>query len=551
MNILYYMLQQSWKLLAFATVSSVIAGVSGAALVAVISQEINAFGQQPALVWIFFALCLSCLVFKSCSEISLLHLTQTTVCDMRISLSRKLLATMQKKQQTLGKSSIFAILTSDVNVFMQAFQVLPLIISDGIIVTSCLAYMAWISWKTFIVFALCLIIGATGYHYAEQRPLRLMVNIREQTTVLFQNFRDLIEGSKELQLNKRRGQGFVEQVISPGAWDYCRLYVKCMSGYSLVTNFGTVVFYVAIGVTLFLLPQLLALSVDVVVTSTLLLLYLLRPMSELMGALPSLRQAAISLKKIQQLDCDLSPDIADHHANNPFSSRSPLQLKLNEVCHQYPGLTEDSHFTLGPVDLSIHQGELLFIVGGNGSGKTTLAMLILGLYTPEQGTVSLNGLTVVDSNLEHYREHFSAVFSDFHLFEQLLGIDQEDIGGSAMRYLQLLHLAHKVNVVDGKYSTTSLSTGQRKRLALVSAYLEDRPIYLFDEWAADQDPVFKRVFYTELLPELKARGKTVLVITHDDVYFSVADRIVKLEDGHVRPFVEQPPLSRADLARTY
>ena len=191
---------------------------------------------------------------------------------------------------------------------------------------------------------------------------------------------------------------------------------------------------------------------------------------------------------------------------------------------------------LGPMDLTIHQGELLFIVGGNGSGKTTLAMLLLGLYQPEAGTITLNGVPVTEANLENYRQYFSAVFSDFHLFEQLLGTDQQALSDRTTHYIKLFGMAHKVKVIDSKFSTIDLSSGQRKRLALVSSYLEDRPIYLFDEWASDQDPVFKRVFYTELLPDLKARGKTVLIITHDDAYFHLADRIIKLEDGHLEEY---------------
>jgi putative pyoverdin transport system ATP-binding/permease protein len=158
-------------------------------------------------------------------------------------------------------------------------------------------------------------------------------------------------------------------------------------------------------------------------------------------------------------------------------------------------------------------------------------MLLLGLYEPERGCIELKGVPVDGRNIAHYRQHFSAVFADFHLFDEMLGTDQQDIKDLATRYLDALGLTHKVQVKSGQFTTTKLSTGQRKRLALVSSYLEDRPVYLFDEWAADQDPAFKRVFYRELLPELKSRGKTVIVISHDDAYFDCADRIVTLFEG--------------------
>jgi putative ATP-binding cassette transporter len=207
------------------------------------------------------------------------------------------------------------------------------------------------------------------------------------------------------------------------------------------------------------------------------------------------------------------------------------RLDLVGVTHRYRRENEEESFLLGPVDLSFEPGELVFLVGGNGSGKTTLAKLLVGLYTPESGTICLNGRPVCDADREHYRQHFAAVFGDFYLFERLVGLGRPDLDAQAADYLRHLRLDHKVTVRDGTFSTTDLSQGQRKRLALLTAYLEDRPVYLFDEWAADQDPLFKKLFYTQLLPELKARGKAVLVISHDERYFGGADRLVRLDYG--------------------
>jgi putative pyoverdin transport system ATP-binding/permease protein len=206
-------------------------------------------------------------------------------------------------------------------------------------------------------------------------------------------------------------------------------------------------------------------------------------------------------------------------------------LELVNVMHTYHREKDDSHFALGPINLRFRPGELVFLVGGNGSGKSTLAKIITGLYMPESGEIRLDGKPVTDKNRDDYRQLFSAVFADFYLFENLLGIHNRNVDEQAKMYLEQLHLSHKVKVKDGALSTTAVSQGQRKRLALLTAYLEDRAFYLFDEWAADQDPLFKDVFYTQLLPELKARGKTVLVISHDDKYFDVADRVIKLDYG--------------------
>jgi putative pyoverdin transport system ATP-binding/permease protein len=208
-------------------------------------------------------------------------------------------------------------------------------------------------------------------------------------------------------------------------------------------------------------------------------------------------------------------------------------LELSHINHTYRG--DEQSFHLGPIDLKVAGGQLVFIIGGNGSGKSTLAKLLTGLYIPELGEIKLNDQTITNENREWYRQHFAVVFADFFLFDKLLGLGQDatKLDTEAQRYLQLLQIEHKVQVKDGVLSTTNLSQGQRKRLALLTAYLEDRPIYLFDEWAADQDPLFRDIFYQQLLPQLKERGKLIFAISHDDRYFAVADRLIKLDYGQV------------------
>jgi putative ATP-binding cassette transporter len=166
------------------------------------------------------------------------------------------------------------------------------------------------------------------------------------------------------------------------------------------------------------------------------------------------------------------------------------------------------------------------------------------VYTPESGAISIDDTLV--KNAEHYRQYFSVVFSGFHLFDTMFGLHGAGLDQRASEYLAMLKLAHKVQVVDGKFSTTDLSQGQCKRLALLTALLEDRPIYVFDEWAADQDPYFKNIFCLQIILDLKARGKTVFVISHDDRYYQVADRIVKLDGGQVVSDITQEP-AVADL----
>jgi putative ATP-binding cassette transporter len=249
-----------------------------------------------------------------------------------------------------------------------------------------------------------------------------------------------------------------------------------------------------------------------------------------------LSRANVALNKIETLGLTLASQETEQRLALPASTETetpPPSLELRGVTHAYHRERENSSFTLGPINFTFESGELIFLTGGNGSGKTTLIKLITGLYLPEAGEVRLDGQPVTPATLENYRQHFATVFSDFYLFESLLGVDSPEVDARALEYLKQLHLDHKVQIRDGALSTTALSQGQRKRLALLVAYLEDRPFYVFDEWAADQDPHFKDIFYYQILPALKARGKTVIVISHDDRYYPVADRVIKLENGSI------------------
>jgi len=199
------------------------------------------------------------------------------------------------------------------------------------------------------------------------------------------------------------------------------------------------------------------------------------------------------------------------------------------VSYTYPGHDGQADVVLGPFDLTVKRGEILFITGENGAGKSTLVMLLTGLYAPRQGSLTLDGKAIDDSALDGYRELFSTVFYDFHLLDDLIlptDIEPGEIEG----VLDKLKLSHKVSVTEGRLSTTDLSAGQRRRLALLQVYLDRRPIIVLDEWAAEQDPIFRRFFYTEILPELHRRGTTIVAVSHDDRYFSAAQRCLMLMD---------------------
>ncbi|HYC27184.1 MAG TPA: cyclic peptide export ABC transporter, partial [Chitinophagaceae bacterium] len=259
------------------------------------------------------------------------------------------------------------------------------------------------------------------------------------------------------------------------------------------------------------------------------LLYLIGPINGILTSAPTLMQFRVALGRIRGFLKEIPANLDLNEPVKPLVANLE-SIKMKGVKFRYKNDIDNHVFEVGPIDLEAHKGEILFIIGGNGSGKTTLAKLLIGLYSPDEGSILVNNKPVESSQLSEY---FSTVFSPSYLFEKLYNIDTDAKSAEISKYLKVLDLEEKVSIKNNKYSTIELSSGQRKRLALLQCYLEDSPVCLFDEWAADQDPDYRNFFYRTLLPEMKKQGKIIIAITHDDNYFDVADRILKMKQGKI------------------
>jgi putative ATP-binding cassette transporter len=325
---------------------------------------------------------------------------------------------------------------------------------------------------------------------------------------------------------------FLDEEVEVTARGFRNLSIQGLNRFAISSSVGKLIFFIAAGIILFALPEIINTDKQLISSYILTFTFMMLPIDNIVNNLPYISKSNVALQKIQGLGLSLGLH-PEPISQNVSENKGWARLELRNVVYPYHKADIDDEFTLGPINLKISRGEVLFLIGGNGSGKSTLAKLLTGLYAPESGEVRIDGITIVDSNREWYRQHFAAIFADFHLFEKLLGLEDKHLDQQAERTLRKLRLVGKVSVLGGRLSTLQLSQGQRKRLAMLTAYLEDRPVYLFDEWAADQDPVFKDLFYREILPDLKEKGKTLIVISHDDRYFHLADRTIKLEDGKI------------------
>ncbi|KAF3891328.1 MULTISPECIES: cyclic peptide export ABC transporter [Nostocales] len=534
MRLISFLLSSSWKIVTLAIVTGFLSGGSNASLIALISSAAsNSANSRLAIaIWGFAGLTLVALITSVISQMLLIRISQNAIFQLRLRLSNQILASELSHLEQLGNPRILATLTEDVQTVAHAVHVMPHLCIDIAIVIGCLTYVTWLSWLVFLMVLGVAVVAIGSCQWLLNQGKKYLSLAREDQDILFKHFRTITEGVKELKLNYKRRQAFLAKDLQPTATTFSSHNIKGLSFYSFTTSWGRLIFFFAIGFVIFSLPNILIINPQTLAGFILTFTYLMLPMNNIVENIPIITRASIALDKIESLGLSLESK-AERSIEPPEAQTLWRDLQLLDVTHNYKTHKEDSSFGIGPINLTFVPHQLVFIVGGNGSGKSTLAKIIVGLYTPESGKILFDGKTINEENREWYRQHFSVVFSDFYLFDELLGLDNLALETKSKEYLKLLRLDRKVTIENGKLSTTNLSQGQRKRLALLTAYLEDRPIYLFDEWAADQDPVFKEVFYTELLPRLRDRGKTVIAITHDDRYFHVADRIIKLDYGQI------------------
>jgi putative ATP-binding cassette transporter len=532
MNLIGFLLRASWLTVAIAALTGSLSGGCSVLLIALINNAISSNNSSASqLIWSFTGLALVTLVTSLLSRFLLVSLSQEAVYKLRLRLSGLILSCPLRHLEELGANRLLATLTDDIQAISTTVFNIPFLCINIALVVGCLAYLCWLSWAVFLITFVFLAVAIASVQFLIIKADRLLKLAREEQDRLFKHFRGITDGIKELKLHVRRREAFLTeelQVTAASSRDY---RVTGLKIFAITLSFGELLFFILLGLLVFSLPQLTTISTPVLSGYVLTLTYLMRPLQGILEILPGLSQASVALQKIDTLGLSLASRSEAISTVQPDSQSFFKSIEFIQITHSYRREQEESSFTLGPIDLVFHPGELVFIVGGNGSGKSTLAKLITGLYIPEAGEIRLDGEAIIEQNREAYRQLFATVFSDFYLFERILGISLNNLDTQAQKYLRQLQLEHKVQVKEGVLSTTDLSQGQRKRLALLTAYLEDRPIYLFDEWASDQDPFFREVFYKQLLPELKHRGKTVLAISHDDRYFHLADRMLKLDYG--------------------
>ncbi|AKA23543.1 cyclic peptide export ABC transporter [Pseudomonas chlororaphis] len=512
-----------------------VGGLAITLLLATINNALHSqTGMSQGVVLTFAALCLLALTSSIVSDIGTNYVGQRIIAALRKDLGEKVLSAPIGQIERYRSHRLIPVLTHDVDTISDfSFAFTPLAIA-ATVTLGCLGYLAYLSVPMFLMMVVAILIGTSVQYVAGGKGIRGFDLARDQEDELQRYYNAIASGAKELRMHRPRRYRMNTHRIQETADRIALIQVRSVNIYILAKTFGSMLFFVVIGLALAMQAYNPNPDPTVITGFVLVLLYMKGPLENLVAYLPVVGKAKIAFGRISELSERFSSP-EPHLLLDDSEAPKPVvrSLELRGVSYSPPPVEGSEPFHLGPIDLHIKQGDIVFIVGENGCGKTTLIKLLLGLYPPQAGEIRLNGEAVTDPVRDDYRQLFTTVFADYYLFDDLVQGSGGKSLDSASQYLDRLEIAHKVSIKDGAFTTTDLSTGQRKRLALVNAWLEERPVLVFDEWAADQDPAFRRIFYTELLPDLKRLGKTIIVISHDDRYFDIADQLVRLRAGKV------------------
>jgi len=503
------------------------------ALISIVSQTTATQGVSPRLMFMFV---ISIIVFHiththtlvtaSRDAEQLIHRLRTRLFDL---VRQTDLITIEK----IGHASLQGVLTQDTQVLSQVLPILVIGLQQSLMLVFLAAYLAWLS-PLACVLSFGLAGLAVALHFARVKTIRLLMRRADTAErTVFKGLSELIKGFKEIRMSDSRAEGVVGHLAgasTDAGESNAQLKLKWGRNYAATEA----LLYSLAGLIVFVVPVFAPDFHKVVMPATIVVIFIAGPVCTVAFATPMVTQAELALEHIASMEDRLAAAAADTATETREALEGKLEsIGLTRVTHAYRDDQGDPLFAAGPLDAQFKAGRITFITGGNGSGKSTLLRLLTGLIPTDSGQILVNGSPLGIEQLQSYRDKICAVFSDFHLSSRIYCIN-DHTPGRIDELLSRLDISTKVKVENNTFSTTDLSTGQRKRLALMVAELEDKPVMVLDEWAADQDPHFRRIFYEKLLPDLKDRGKIIICVTHDDRWFHMADQIYHMEEGRMK-----------------
>ena len=517
-------------------VMSGLGGVSNAAILAAINSGAQAAGNGEVSVSSAALFVVALLLFIKTQHYILIATTveiEAIIHKLRVRLMDEVRHSELLPLDEIGRAAIVAAITKETATLTQATNMVAFAGQGVVLVFFVGIYIAYLSLLAFAVSVVVISVAGVIFHIKSRQVAAGTREAAEWDNRLFDRLIDLLDGFKEVRLNRSRSDDLFDDVVEVSR-TAANIKIRSQSESYKQLVFSQSSMYLLLAAVVFVVPAFSDTKGGSITQVTTALMFVVGVCMGIVQTIPVLLAADVASDNIERLEAKLRAIVGAAQVGALESRRRFDKIEMRNVVFSYKDKSSEAVFRVGPLNFTLHSGDLVFISGGNGSGKSTFLKLLSGLYEPDSGEILLDGVRIDDANRDAYRALIAAIFVDYHLFQRLYGITDPD-PGEVDRLLTQFRLLEKTRLGgDGEFSTLDLSGGQRKRLALIVSLLEKRPILLLDEWTADQDPDFRRKFYDELLPELQQAGVTIVVITHDDRYLAELDlpaRKLRMDEG--------------------
>jgi len=518
-------------------IMALLSGISNALLLAIINsaaEQVSDIGLQTRYLLLYLATFVLFIYTQRFTLLNSMLAIEEAIRTVRVRIVNKIRCADLAFVEQSGRGDMHTRLTQDSTLISQSVIQLMSSAQSGLVVVFAFIYLAWISLTSFLFAFLFIFLSALTYLSHAQRTQLNLQFARQQEASFFDSLNHLLDGFKEIKINRQKSDDLIEHIERTSK---ASERVKIEVGKLEVTDsiFSRLCFYALLPMLVFAIPILHAQQTEDIYKVMATILFIMGPVSLFVGALPTMVRVNLAIDNLRALESEIDQATQNHNDNRTPPWVDFEEIVLDTTRFSYHDEHQAEIFSVGPINLSVKKGEMLFIVGGNGSGKTTLLKLLIGLYYPESGAIYVDSKRVKASNYPAYRELFSVIFADFHLFDRLYGLMNAD-EQTLEHWIKEMQLEKKTKIQDGRFTNLNLSTGQKKRLAFIAAVMENRPVMIFDELAADQDPSFRHYLYEVVFRGLKTKGKTIVAVTHDDQYFHIADRILKMDSGKLATY---------------
>lgn len=512
---------------------SVLVGLSSTCVVALLNNSAMAVSKGEGIV-IYFCLFLFVMLFYVVVLNKFIRQNvagaQNLIHRFKMRLMKQVIEADLEAVDAIGRNEIFQVLIRDSQSVSQAIPIVASAFQSAAMLIFMLGYLLTQSLiiSLIVIVSISIIIVFMSQHFFRIRSE--MVYAWQKEGQSFEIIGDFLAGFKEIKMNSLLASEITADLVAESR------FARDLKTHSMILmgNAGNALHissYIIIAAIVFIAPTFSDDVASQILTSITTVLFLAGSVGALVTSFPILSQANASAEELVRLETRLQEASNLGNGRNKIVYEDLQKVELQNISYHYSeakGSSADFH--LGPINCIFEAGKIYFIRGNNGSGKSTLVKILLGLAKPAAGNILFNDVLVKLPASTSYRDHFAVVFSDFHLFKKLYGVPKfdEDV---LQEVVNILKMQGKIELEDGIFTNLNLSTGQKKRVALMVALLEGKKFIVLDEWASDQDPEFRKYFYREIIPSLKEIGKTIIAITHDDQYFDVADQVLVMEKG--------------------